>query len=341
SKDSSKPDYPEAMHENVAAILEELERILASPFFRHSSRGKEFLSWVVRQKLEGHTENLKERSIGVALFRRTANYATGDDPVVRVQAGEVRRRLDQYYQSCTGVPAVRVELPLGSYAPEFQWEGCSSSKQVEDTPPTSPTSDAPESGHTFNWWRGGFLGLLGAVVALSIYAVSMRKVVDVRSVKQATVLARSDGGTLDLSKFWAPVLATSQPVMIYLAKGITYRPVPEVYEKYAQAHHGAFATEVQRSNEPLPLSPDTKLLWRQMVDYTDYGVAAGDVDTAVRLATLFGKMEKPDQVRVGANFSYADLSNSPTVLIGAFNDMWTMKLMSKLHFALVDKGNSQ
>ncbi len=79
---------------------------------------------------------------------------------------------------------------------------------------------------------------------------------------------------------------------------------------------------------------------KQMVLYTDYGVAAGDVYAAVRLSTLFGKIGKPDQLRIGANFSYADLSSSPTVLVGGFNDKWTMLLTSKLHFAFVDKGSA-
>jgi hypothetical protein len=78
-------------------ILIELERILESPPFRTSSRSKQFLSYVVLNTLNGHVENLKERTIGVEVFQRDPDYATGDDSVVRVNAGEVRRRLEQYY----------------------------------------------------------------------------------------------------------------------------------------------------------------------------------------------------------------------------------------------------
>jgi hypothetical protein len=80
-----------------SAVLQELENILASPSFRNSGRSKQFLSYVIQHKLDGHDDSLKERSIGADLFHRPADYATGDDPVVRVQAGEVRRRLEQYY----------------------------------------------------------------------------------------------------------------------------------------------------------------------------------------------------------------------------------------------------
>ena len=79
------------------SVLRELDAILNSPVFQPSKRGKQFLTYVVHHRLEGNHERLKERTIGVDLFQRPAGYATGDDPVVRVQAGEVRRRLDQYY----------------------------------------------------------------------------------------------------------------------------------------------------------------------------------------------------------------------------------------------------
>jgi hypothetical protein len=102
-------------------ILLELERILTSRPFRSSGRSKQFLSYVVRNSLDGHFENLKERTIGTEVFDRDPNYATGDDPVVRVNAGEVRRRLEQYYYVAPTDTPVRIEIPLGSYIPEFHW----------------------------------------------------------------------------------------------------------------------------------------------------------------------------------------------------------------------------
>lgn len=334
---SIKADLPMSEHENAAAILEELERILESPFFRHSSRGKEFLSFVVRQKLEGRAEDLKERSIGITLFRRAPNYSTGDDPIVRVQAGEVRRRLDQYYQSCTDTLAVCIELPVGSYVPEFRWQAPSHPNQEAETGP--PVSVTTTSSRSFNLWKLGFLALLLMVIAIKTYTAAMHLFGGGQNRKQATQIAQINGATPVLDEFWAPVFNTAQPIMLYLVQGVTYRPTPEIYDKYEHKHHGLFASSVQRYIDPLPLKPDTTLLWRQMVLETTYGVAVGDVDTAVRVSTFFGATGKPDQVRIGANFSPADFSNFPTILIGGFNNPWTMKLMSGLHFALVDQGD--
>src|SRR5258708_721348 len=105
-----------------ATIFRELHNIVNSRPFRNSARSKQFLSYVVELKLEGRDEFLKERTIGTEIFQRKAGYATGDDPVVRVQAGEVRRRLEQYHHTAPIASPVRIELPLGSYSPEFRWD---------------------------------------------------------------------------------------------------------------------------------------------------------------------------------------------------------------------------
>src|SRR5271156_148365 len=99
-------------------VLHELESILSSRHFKSADRSKQFLQYVVLNKLDGHTERLKERTIGTDVFQRPPGYATGDDPVVRVQAGEVRRRLELYYHAAVNHSPVRIELPVGSYAPE-------------------------------------------------------------------------------------------------------------------------------------------------------------------------------------------------------------------------------
>src|SRR5579871_2587409 len=77
-------------------IREELDRILASPEFRTSKRSQEFLRYVVEHTLQGESDLLKERTIGVDVFGRPADYDPSDDATVRVRAGEVRKRLGLY-----------------------------------------------------------------------------------------------------------------------------------------------------------------------------------------------------------------------------------------------------
>jgi hypothetical protein len=121
SHDPEGPAFWNETAETRKAVLQELENILASPSFRSASRSRQFLKYVVEHQLEGRAELLKERVIGTEVFQRPAGYATGDDPVVRVQAGEVRRRLDKYYQATPNGSHLRIELPLGSYSPHFHF----------------------------------------------------------------------------------------------------------------------------------------------------------------------------------------------------------------------------
>jgi hypothetical protein len=86
----------------------------------------------------------------------------------------------------------------------------------------------------------------------------------------------------------------------------------------------------------LPLDPSEKLTWGDLFMYADYGVAAGDVHAAVALSVLLGRIDKPMQLRIGSNYTYEDLRNSPAVVIGGFNNKWTMQLTSNLHYAFLE-----
>ena len=93
---------PEVQHE---AILEHLEQVLSHPLFSHSRRYAAVLRYVVERTLQGNEPQLKERTIGIEVFRRTPDYDTGNDHVVRSAMSEVRRRLAQYYSEVGSEPA--------------------------------------------------------------------------------------------------------------------------------------------------------------------------------------------------------------------------------------------
>jgi hypothetical protein len=323
------PQHPVEGEEARGLILHELEKILDSAPFRGSSRRKEFLSYVVRHSLDGRHEFLKERIIGAEVFGREADYATGEDPVVRVQAGEVRRRLEQYYYTAGPDVPVRIEIPIGSYCPTFHWHA--PEPAVDDPEPRPPvtlplevSSPAPEhqtaSGtqQVRRWpWVASTIVLALAVVALAI--------ISLRGHKPASTA---------LDQFWAPAFKSSQPVIICLAKPVVYRPSLDVYQRYAQKHPGTFQTEPERDNEVLPLDPSEKITWGEMQIYPGYGVASGDTYAAVQVSNLLVRMGKPSQVRIGKSYSFEDLRTSPAVVLGAFNNRWTMQMTSNLHFTL-------
>src|SRR6185369_7192253 len=101
------------------AVREQLERILAHPLFSHSKRYPLLLRWVVEKALEGRAGQLKERTLGVEVFSRDPDYDTNTDPVVRITAGEIRKRIAQYYHEPGRETELRIDLPCGTYVPEF------------------------------------------------------------------------------------------------------------------------------------------------------------------------------------------------------------------------------
>jgi hypothetical protein len=328
------PDGPQK-----EAILRELESILSSPFFRTSNRSKQFLSYVVQHTLDSSHEPLKERTIGAKLFQRPAGYSTGEDPVVRVQAGEVRRRLAQYHVALSQSP-VRIELPVGSYAPEFRWAAPQLDEPAQaERVPAERTEPEPAKGELS-------LDAPASIAPIDLLAKSNRRFAQARLVLGFTLALavallaaltyRGSNGNPTLNQFWSPVLATTEPVLICLAKPRVYLPSLELLQRYSKSP-GEFTTELQRLTQQPPMQPQDKLVWGDMVEYADYGVAAGDTYAAVRLSALLGKMGKESQVRIGTHYSFADLRNSPAIVVGAFNNRWTMQMTSNLHFAFVEE----
>jgi len=166
-----------------AAILEQAERIIDNTLFRQSKRYPQVLRYLVEHALNGKGEpELKERTIGVEVLGRGPDYDTNADPSVRVVAGEIRKRLILYYQQPGHESQIRIDLPAGSYQPDFWMPG-------EWREPTSARA----------WWASrGFYGALSLLTACAAAFAWLT----IRPLESA------------LDSFWHPVFEDSQPVLI-------------------------------------------------------------------------------------------------------------------------------
>jgi len=106
-------------HDSVTAVELELLNLLDSPAFRGSPRSRVFLQFVVEETLAGRQDSLKERTVGIAVLGKRADYDTGADSGVRVRANDVRKRLASHYETTAARAGVRIELPPGAYTPRF------------------------------------------------------------------------------------------------------------------------------------------------------------------------------------------------------------------------------
>ena len=102
------------------SVRAELERLLASEEFSRSRSLSRFLRLTVEETIQGHGHKLKEYVLGVEVFDRGQDFDPRIDPIVRVQAGNLRNRLREYYRAEGRDDPVVIEFPVGAYVPVFR-----------------------------------------------------------------------------------------------------------------------------------------------------------------------------------------------------------------------------
>ncbi len=116
--DSRRPaKLPDGISESTVST--QLARILSSAIFENSERLSRFLRYCVECAIEGQTQQLKEYALAIAVFDKPESFDPRFDPIVRVEAGRLRARLRQYYDTIGREDHLTIELPKGSYVPRF------------------------------------------------------------------------------------------------------------------------------------------------------------------------------------------------------------------------------
>ncbi len=115
--DVSLPRWSES---EVVAIRSQLARIMSSGPFQQSHRRQRFLDYIVSEALEGRRDRLKGYAIGIEIFDKPASFDPLTDPIVRVEAGRLRDKLREYYETDGQSDLVRIDMPKGSYAPHIE-----------------------------------------------------------------------------------------------------------------------------------------------------------------------------------------------------------------------------
>lgn len=157
----------------VEMFRRHLAEIVGSPAFRGSRRSQDFLQHIVNKALDGRFDELKERAVGIELFGRRADYDTGEDAIVRVTASDVRRRLLHFYSEFGANSAVQIDLPSGSYIPEFRHASKPESMSVavaEDVVVTVESSFPAVSNRRVWILVALVIGVLGLVGAVAIWS---------------------------------------------------------------------------------------------------------------------------------------------------------------------------
>jgi hypothetical protein len=301
------------------AIRAELHRLLASPRFSSSQRCQSLLRYVVENALDGKTDSLKERCIGIDVFGRDLTYDLSSDPVVRLAAGEVRKRLAQYYYDPANQSEIRIELLVGSYVPVFPSVKGTHTAENENTPVSAERGDAvPEkpqgtspTGSRFTLRKRRALGVLAATLVFAVASTWLYRHFQPRT---------SD----TFASFWAPIITSPDPALICIGE----MQLPRLTSPSNAAHGSSARIDSLDSSDTqhgYPVAPPL------------------DTITVVNLAILLHTEHKAFSIRGEGSTSFGDLQKGPVILLGAFNNDWTLRLTQtmRFHFAFDPKASKR
>jgi hypothetical protein len=294
--DTASPNPTQLTEAVKAAIEEQLNRMLQNRHFSHSRRFPTFLRFVVQETLAGNADEMKERTLGIEIFGRAADYDTSSDPIVRVTAAEIRKRIAQYYQEPDHERELRISLQAGSYVPQFHWPQGVHSQNV-----ALPVADVLAEVHT---------ELPAAAKLASSPARPRRQWV----VLTALLLLLAAGGPFyawrsahrsALDAFWQPIFSSSDPVL------------------FCMADQKTSVVTLRDAIDP------TKIL---VINDSVGVVVTDDLNPLVKVAGILQEHGKRFSIRGSDSTNLVDLRNGPTVFVGAFDNPWTLRQTKQLRF---------
>lgn len=129
----------------------QLERILSNPEFCVPERDRAFLRYVVDEALAGRGDKLKAYCIATEVFARSDTFDAQNDPVVRIEAGRLRRALERYYLVAGFDDDILIDIPKGGYRPTFTRRDTKSTAADLGGTPAIVAVIPPALRHRFSW----------------------------------------------------------------------------------------------------------------------------------------------------------------------------------------------
>lgn len=331
--------------------LAQLEKLLQSRTLQNSESLKAFLRFVVEKTVDDEGALLKEYTIATEVFGRNSDYDPRIDSVVRVQAGRLRTKLQEYYTTEGKADPVVIDLPKGHYHPVFvsaraEGEGAVSTvvAQTPDPPPSNghaaavarPLAEAhpmARRGRTVTYVLAGLVVLLAAA-SVTLY-LSNRELQ--RQAAVATAVAADPTLSSEESKaVWSPFVDDPEPPLLVLSSPT----VPRFINSADPASLAARAIPLSPEQTRLLVNaPEFKGQWAggdsprlipSLGMYTGMGEAIG----LHRLTDLFRTANKNILLKQSRQVSAADLKYRNVVLLGSiYVNEWSRRLPSVEKFS--------
>jgi hypothetical protein len=329
------------VHVAIGTIEESVQAILESSAFRSSKQCQTLLRYIIDHSVSGQNALLRERVIGTAVFGRAPDYDydCGNDPVVRARVNEVRKRLAQYYEGHRSNASIHISIPSGSYVAVFDTTNTGSVEiaqkspdEIEDSPvgETRPTAlvigegDKPqvEALPVLPAFTSRPLSQVWALVALATCILVL-----------AVLVVAGTWHRSELYLLWSPILESKKTVFLYTGTvGPLYRRTDPI----------ARTNSIETLDLPAVPSP-VSAIETQGPDVRAFESVGGnlappaDIAADLKVAALMNSYSRSISLRSGEGLQFADLKDSPAVLIGAYDNYWTLDLARELPFFL-DRG---
>jgi len=314
-------------------VRQVLERILNSKHFSQAPKKRKFVETICEYYLHERAHELNEHLIGREVYERSDRYSPSEDPIVRVAAHDVRKRLELYYLNEGKNDPIRLEIPVGSYEPVFKRMVSATAAPLElgvqSAEPAAPQitpdlvlSDLPARRPRQRLWIG--TGLVVIALAGVISLISYRR--------QRAAFVSTDQGIY--GPVWTPFFNSNDPTILVLSNPPAYMLVnhedPEVFFKQSIELPPERSQELrdllkeQASDYPAPyrihLSPTS---------YTGVGEAIG----VHRITDLFRSQGLAVTLRQSRNLSAEELKDHNLVMLGGLmSNEWSGKLPSNEDF---------
>jgi hypothetical protein len=323
--------------------LEQLERVLQSRTLQNSESLKAFLRFVVEKTVADEDVLLKEYTIATEVFGRNGDYDPRIDSVVRVQAGRLRTKLQEYYTTEGKADPVIIDLPKGHYHPVFN---SPHPQQAASEPTTTATGEAVSGNHGATaaaiaadaQARAGSAPargrskavsfLLGALVVLLVVAVAALYNSN-RELRRQAASADSSFDPADFKAVWSPFISDPEAPLLVLSNPTVYRFVNEADPDSLERRAIRLTPEQTRSLVDAPefrgqwTGGDSPQLIPSLGMYTGMGEAIG----LYRLTDLFRTAHKTILLRQSRHVSAADLKYRNVILLGSiYVNEWTRRL---------------
>lgn len=306
-----------SLHTTEASLIplfekrEELRRILDSKYFSNSPKKTRFLQFVSEQTFAGNGEKLNEYQIGVEVYDRGIDFNPQRDPIVRVQAYEIRRLLKKYYDEEGSGSAIRMDLPSGHYLPVFS-RTSDQAAPAEELPTVLPPIEQPPS-IRLPWALTAIFGILCIALAALLASMWMSR----RSVHpQAQLTPLPDS----LQWFWQPFLPPSEAPLITIPN----HPLLRAAHDGDSAQTMASGHEIPKSS--LPEFRDT-IHFRELkrfifvptlTDFTSVGETLG----VVELCDMFSSVGQKCRVQQSRLVNLDEIKEDNAILLGG-NQAWS------------------